>query len=72
MLGTNVGSFEDWAYTAGWYTEEDRVSDTCNPTSAPDLNITEFFNATAAKQVKTAIFRIFTGDLDPPTTLYGG
>ena len=59
------------------------VSESCTPTSAPDLaddffianftdNSTDPDSDAAVMDVKTAVFSIYTGDLNPPTTLYGG
>ena len=63
---------------AGWK----NLADTCDPTSGPQLP--EYFfsnnftdddtdpNWPATTAIKTAVFRIFTGDLDPDVGLYGG
>ena len=83
LIGTNFGAFEDWAYAAGWDDTDGMVSESCTPTSAPDLpddffianftdNSTDPDTDAAIMDVKTAIFSIYTGDLDPLTTLYGG
>ena len=62
---------------AGW----NNLTDSCDPTSGPLLPVSFFSNNftdndtdpnwPATTAIKTAVFRILTGDLDPDVSLYG-
>ena len=88
LLGSIQGSFEDWAYAAGW-DDSNQVVDRCAPSSVPELpedffiaNFTDnstLITESPTKNIRTAIFKIKTGaetveedPTDPTDLLYGG
>ena len=64
------GSMEDWAYGAGFDTEEDAGFDKCFPTTLPELE-DSFFES--QENVRCAVYLIETSNSkDPTEASYGG
>ena len=71
ILSSSVASVTDWAYAAGWETEEDYVVDECEPNASPVLT-EEFFDIEAQDNIKTCIFRVETdSERNPAVYTYG-
>ena len=66
------GSFEDWAYAAGWDIGSNAAFTRCYPTVKQSLP-TDFFTRDSIEQVRSAVYLIETDyDKDPPKSKYGG
>ena len=66
------GSFEDWAYAAGWDTVANAGFETCYPTKGPTTPA-DFYTRYSTEQVRAAVYLIETDNhKDPPLSAYGG